>query len=41
MTVVGAILIGNIFNYFEKDFVNQQVAVFTDEFLSELEKTLV
>ena len=41
MTVVGAILIGNIFNYYENSFVNQQTAVFTDEFLEELEKTLV
>ena len=41
MTVVGAILIGNIFNYYENGFLTQQSEVFTDEFLSELEKTLV
>lgn len=40
MTVVGTILIGNIFTYFTKDFVEQQSAVFTDDFVNELEKTL-
>lgn len=40
MTVVGTILIGNIFNYFEDDFAVQQSSVFTEEFLGELKESL-
>lgn len=40
MTVVGMILIGNIFSYYNEDFVKQQSSVFTDEFVDELEKNL-
>lgn len=40
MTVVGMILIGNIFSYYTNDFVNQQSSVFTESFITELEKTL-
>ena len=40
MTVVGTILIGNIFNYYTKEFVDQQSSVFTDSFIEELEKNL-
>ncbi len=40
MTVVGTILIGNIFSYFEDDFAVQQSSVFTEEFLGELKDTL-
>ena len=40
MTVVGTILIGNIFTYFTKDFTKQQSSVFTEEFISELEVAL-
>ncbi len=40
MTVVGVILIGNIFKYYTNDFVNQQAAVFTNDFVDELEKSL-
>lgn len=41
MTVVGTILIGNIFNYFEDEFKRQQSEVFTEDFLNGLEKTLL
>lgn len=40
MTVVGMILIGNIFSYYTNDFVNQQSSVFTESFITELEKNL-
>lgn len=41
MTVVGTILIGSIFNYFENDFKKQQSEVFTKEFNDGLKKTLL
>ncbi len=40
MTVVGTILIGNIFTYYTKDFAEQQSSVFTEDFITELEKNL-
>ncbi len=40
MTVVGTILIGNIFSYFEDEFKRQQSEVFSEDFVSGLEKTL-
>ena len=40
MTVVGMILIGNIFSYYNNDFVKEQSAVFTEEFIDELENSL-
>jgi len=40
MTVVGTILIGNIFSYYTDDFTRQQSEVFTEDFLHELEKSL-
>ncbi len=36
MTAVGTILIGNIFNYYSKDFLRQQNEVFTESFKNEL-----
>lgn len=41
MTVVGAILIGNIFSSFEDDFAVEQSSVFNDEFKKELGDALV
>lgn len=40
MTVIGTILIGNIYTYFSHDFENQQLAVFNEGFIDELEKSL-
>lgn len=40
MTVVGTILISNVFTYFENDFIGQQSGVFTEDFIDELEKAL-
>ncbi len=36
MTAVGTILIGNIFNYYSRNFLRQQNEVFTDSFINEL-----
>ncbi len=40
MTVVGIILIGNIFKYYTNSFVTEQSSVFTDDFIAELNKSL-
>lgn len=40
MTVVGTILIGNIFNYYTNEFTDRQASVFTEDFIKELKNSL-
>ena len=40
MTVVGTILIGNVFNYYTNEFTDRQTSVFTEDFIKELNKNL-
>lgn len=40
MTVVGTILIGNVFSYYTNEFTDRQTSVFTENFLDDLRKNL-